>query len=52
MLSIADRDLACVHCPDCGTEARRLVVPTKAPMCVVMKKQETSDRQIPERMLP
>ena len=51
-LSIVDRDLACVRCPDCGSEARRQVVPSKAPACVVMKKQETSSRQIPERLLP
>jgi hypothetical protein len=52
ILSIADRDLVCVPCPDCGTETPRQVVPLKAPMCVMMKKQETSDRQIPERLLP
>lgn len=51
-LTIADRDAACIRCPTCNSEARRLEVPLKAPMCVIMKKQETSDRQIPERMLP
>ncbi len=51
-LPIADRDLACVRCPDCGSESRRLVVPLKAPACVIMKKQETSNKQIPERLLP
>ena len=51
-VSIASRDLACVRCPDCGSEARRQVVPSKAPTCIIMKKQETSDRQIPERLLP
>lgn len=51
-LSIAARDLACVRCPDCGSESRRQVVPSRAPACIVMKKQETSDTQIPERLLP
>ena len=49
---IADRDRACVRCPNCGSESRRQVVPSKAPTCVVMKKQETSNTQIPERLLP
>jgi hypothetical protein len=52
ILSIADRDLVCIRCPTCNTPARRLVVPLKAPMCVVMKKLETSDKHIPERLLP
>lgn len=51
-LPMADRDAACIRCPTCGSEARRMVVPTKAPMCVMMKKLETSNTQIPERMLP
>ena len=52
-LSIADRDApARVHCPDCGAAAKRIVVPLKAPMCVIMKGQETSNKQIPERLLP
>ena len=51
-LSIADRDLGCVRCPDCGSEAQRQVVPSRAPACVILKKQELSDRQIPERILP
>ncbi len=51
-LPIADRDLACVRCPNCGSESRRLVVPLKAPACVIMKGQETSNKQIPERLLP
>lgn len=52
MLSIADRDTPCIYCPDCATIARRLVVPTKAPTCVMMKRQETSEKQIPDRLLP
>ena len=51
-LPMAERDTACVRCPTCGSEARRLVVPTHAPMVVMMKRLETSDKQIPERMLP
>ena len=51
-IPIADRDTACVRCPVCGSNARRQVVPSKAPMCVILKKQETSDRQIAERVLP
>ena len=49
---MAERDSACVRCPSCNAEAKRLVVPTKAPMCVMMRRLETSEKQIPERMLP
>ncbi len=51
-LPMDDRDRACISCPDCGSEARRQVVPSRAPACIIMKKQETSDKQIPERLLP
>lgn len=51
-ISIADRDSACVRCPDCGSEARRQVVPSHAPSCVSMKRMELSERQIPGRLLP
>ncbi len=51
-LPIAERDSACIRCPTCGSESRRLVVPLKAPACVMMKKQETSDKYIPDRLLP
>ncbi len=49
---IADRDTACVRCPDCGSEARRQVVPMHPPSCVSTKRQELSERQIPGRLLP
>ena len=51
-LPMVDRDRVCVRCPDCGSEARRQVVPSKAPMCVIMKRQELSEKQIPTRILP
>ena len=51
-IPIADRDTACVRCPDCNSEARRQVVPSHAPSCVSMKRQELSERQIPGRLLP
>ncbi len=51
-LPMDERDTACVRCPNCNSESRRLVVPLKAPAVVMMKKQETSDRQIPDRLLP
>lgn len=51
-LLMAERDSACVRCPTCGSEARRLEVPTKAPTCVMMKRLETSEKFIPERLLP
>ena len=51
-LPMADRDRACVRCPDCGSQAKRQVVPSHAPSCVSMKRQELSDRQIPGRLLP
>ncbi len=51
-LLMAERDAACVRCPTCNSQSRRLEVPLKAPAVVMMKKQETSDRQIPERLLP
>ena len=51
-LPIAERDTACVRCPSCNSEARRQVVPSSAPMVVIMKTGETRDKPIPERMLP
>lgn len=51
-LPMDERDSQCIRCPDCGSEAQRQVVPSKPPACIVLKKQETSDRQIPERRLP
>ncbi len=51
-LPMDERDTACVRCPKCNSAAIRREVPLKAPACVVMKKQETSDRQIPDRILP
>ncbi len=51
-LLMADRDRACVRCPDCGSQAKRQVVPSHAPSCVSMKRQELSERQIPGRLLP
>jgi len=51
-LPMAERDTALVRCEKCGRKAKRIEVPTKAPMVVMMKKLETSDKQIPDRMLP
>ena len=51
-LPMADRDTALVRCEKCGRKTKRIEVPTKAPMVVMMKKLETSDKQIPDRMLP
>ena len=51
-LPMADRDTALVRCEKCGRRAKRIEVPTKAPMVVMMKKLETSDKKIPDRMLP
>lgn len=50
-LPMDDRDRACVSCPVCGTEARRCVVPSKAPAAVMMKSLETGG-QVPDRLLP
>ena len=51
-LPMADRDTALVRCEKCGRKTKRIEVPIKAPMVVMMKKLETSDKQIPDRMLP
>ena len=51
-LPMAERDTACVRCPTCNSQARRQVVPSSAPMVVMMRTGETRDKQIPERMLP
>lgn len=52
LLPMYERDIACVRCPTCNSEAKRVVVPSSAPMVVMMKKGETRDKPIPERMLP
>ena len=51
-LPMADRDTALVRCEKCGRKTKRIEVPTTAPMVVMMKRLETSDKQIPDRMLP
>ncbi len=51
-LPMAERDAACIRCPTCNSQAHRMVVPSSAPMVVMMKTGETRDKQIPERMLP
>ncbi len=50
-LPMAERDTACIRCPTCGSEARRLEVPTKAPACVMMRSLETGGK-VPDRLLP
>lgn len=49
---MSERDSQCIRCPTCNSEARRQVVPSTAPMVVMMRTGETRDKQIPERMLP
>ena len=51
-LPMAEMDTALVRCAKCGKRAKRIEVPSRAPMAVMMRKLETSDRQIPDRMLP
>ncbi len=34
-LPMDERDTACVRCPKCNSEAKRRVVPLKAPACVI-----------------
>ena len=51
-LPMADRDTALVRCEKCGRKTKRIEVPIKAPMVVMMRRLETSDKQIPDRMLP
>lgn len=50
-LPMDDRDSACIRCPACNSEARRQVVPFKAPACIMMKPLNQGG-QTPERMLP
>ena len=52
LLPMYERDIACVRCPTCNSEAHRQVVPSSAPMVVMMKTGETRSKQIPDRMLP
>ncbi len=51
-LLMAEMDTALVRCEKCGKRAKRIEVPSKAPMAVMMRKLEMSDKQIPDRMLP
>lgn len=50
-LSIADRDTACVRCPKCNSEARRRVVPSKAPTAVITHPLRRGGHK-KERLLP
>lgn len=50
-LPIADRDAACVRCPNCNSEARRQVVPSKAPTCVITRPLNHGGHT-KERLLP
>lgn len=50
-LPMDERDTAQVLCPTCDGSARRQVVPSKAPMCVMTSPLETGGH-IQERMLP
>ena len=52
LLPMSKRNTARVKCPTCGRRAKRIEVPNKAPTVVMMRRLETSDKQIPDRMLP
>ena len=50
-LPMADRDAACVRCPNCNSPARRCEVPFKAPAVVMMRALENGGK-VPDRLLP
>lgn len=50
-LPMDERDTACVRCPQCNSEARRQVVPSKPPSCVITVPMEQGGHT-KERLLP
>ena len=50
-LSMDERDSARILCPACGSKARRQVVPSKPPTCV-MTRPLNNGGSVKERILP